>query len=142
MCISWHHGTVDESCKFHGLHIHLVIKCCTKLCQLNQYKALKKVAGKSGLEVRCQKVQHLEGLLNHLQQEPRILLCCNSLLLCARLKKTKAANPFYAALDQLEFERDENDAVAKSAEDAGQFIMDALKFKKTTTSSSHVLSDR
>lgn len=44
----WHHGTVDGSCKFHGLHIHLVIKCTMKLCQVNQYKVLKK----SGRKIR------------------------------------------------------------------------------------------
>lgn len=63
----WHHRGVDDSCKFHGLHIHLVIKCSKKLAQVNQYRVLKKVLSKYGVEVRCQKVQHLEGLLNHLQ---------------------------------------------------------------------------
>lgn len=66
----WHHGTTDDNCKFYDLHIHLVIKCPTKLSQVSQCKVMKKVVAKYGVEFRCQKVQHLEGLLNHLQQEP------------------------------------------------------------------------
>lgn len=126
----WHHGGVDDSCKFHGLHIHPVVKSPTKLAQVNQYRVLKKVVGKYGLEVSCQKVQHLEGLLNHLQQEPRVLLGCNNLSLCARLKKTCAKNPFYVVLDKPCFDKDECDPVAQKADDAGNFVLDLLKFKK------------
>lgn len=126
----WHHGGADDACKFHGLHIHLVIKCNTKLAQVNQYRVLKKVLAKHGIEVRCQKVQHLEGLLNHLQQEPRVLLACNNLSLCARLKKTCARNPFYAAVEKPPFDVDESDPVVQKADDAGSFMLDLLKFKK------------
>lgn len=91
---------------------------------------MKKVVAKYGVEFRCQKVQHLEGLLNHLQQEPWILLGCNNLSLCASLSKTKAKNPFCAAAERPDLDSDEHDTVAKTAEDDGNFIMDMLKFKK------------
>lgn len=68
--------------------------------------------------------------MNHLQQEPRVLLVCNNLSLCARLKKTSAKNPFYQALELSNFHADDTDEVAKSADDAGTFMMDLLKFKK------------
>lgn len=83
----WHHCGVDDSCKFHRLYIHLVVKCCNNLGQVNQYRVIRKVLAIYGTEVRCQKVQDLEGLLNHLQQEPLVLLACNNLSLGAHLKK-------------------------------------------------------
>lgn len=126
----WHHGGADDKCQFHGLHIHLVVQCKGRLGQLNQYRVMKKVLAKYGIDVRCQKVQHLEGLLHHLQQEPRVLLACNNLSLCARLQKTCAKNPFYAAVEKPNFCLDEADEVAKAAEDAGNFMMDLLQFKK------------
>lgn len=36
----WHHGGSDDNCKFHGLHIDLVVKCKVKLGQVNQYRVL------------------------------------------------------------------------------------------------------
>lgn len=88
------------------------------------------MCAKYGIDVKCQKIQHLEGVLHHLQQEPRVLLACNNLSLCGRLQKTCGKNPFYACVENPEFSVDENDNVAKSADDAGAVMLDLLKFKK------------
>lgn len=85
----WHHGGDDSQCIFHGLHIHIVAYSETKLCDVYAYKVLKKVCQKYQLDLKCQKIKHLEALLHHLQEEPRFLLSCNNLSLCARLKKNK-----------------------------------------------------
>lgn len=90
-CLFWHNGNTDSSsCTFHGLHLHAVIHCTSKLSELYKYRMLKKKLNGLGVSVRCQKVQRLEALLAHLQQEPRVFLGCNNMTLCACLKKTKA----------------------------------------------------
>lgn len=58
------------------------------------------------------------------------MLGCNNLSLCARLKKTCAKNPFYAAVEKPPFDTDESDPVVQKADDAGNFMLDLLKFKK------------
>lgn len=95
------------------------------------FRMLKRVLSKYGLQVRCQKVVHLEALMNHLQTEPRVLLSCNNLSLCARLKKTQGKNPFYTGLDIGTFTEDDQ---VRKEEDGGNFMNTLLKYKEQTTS--------
>lgn len=126
----WHHGGDDSQCRFHGLHIHIVAYSETKLCDVYAYKVLKKVCQKYQLDLKCQKIKHLEALLHHLQEEPRFLLSCNNLSLCARLKKTRGPNPFYAGLELIDFHADDNNEVVQRMDDGGTFVCDVLKYKE------------
>lgn len=123
MAFFWHHGGAYSQCKFHGLHIHLVVQSQTPLTDTHHCRVLKKVCKKYGVDVRTQKVHHLEALLHHLQEEPRILLGCNNISLCARLAKTCKKNPFYTGIPVPDFEEDESAASGKQEDDAGKFIM-------------------
>lgn len=129
-CFFCHHGGDDSACRFHGLHIHIVAYSETKLCDVYAYKVLKKVCAKYELDLKCQKIKHLEALLHHLQEEPRFLLSSNNLSLCARLKKTRGPNPFYAGLELTDFNADENNEVVQRMDDGGTFVCDILRYKE------------
>lgn len=87
-CFFWHNGTPDDNCMFNGLHIHLIVQNPYPIYMQHTYKVMKKVMHKYGIQVKCQKIKHLEALMNHLQKESRILLGSNNLGFSARLKKT------------------------------------------------------
>lgn len=80
-------------------------------------KYFKKIPSKYNVDIKAQKVQHLEAILYYLQQEPRVLLGCNNLSLCARLKKTRAKNPFYAAVVPIDFTKDDAELNKKTGGD-------------------------
>lgn len=128
----WHHGGNDERCSFHGLHIHMIVHSAIKLHDVNMFRMLKSVLTKYGLQVKCQKVVHLEALMNHLQTEPRVLLSCNNLSLCARLKKTQGKNPFYTGLHIRNFTEDDTIEQIRKDEDGGAFMNEILKYKEQT----------
>lgn len=125
----WHNGHADSGCELNGLHIHMVVESQYPVYQQHLYKAMKRVLTKYGIQVKSQKVRHLEALLHHLQKPPGITLSCNNLNLCARLKKTRKDNPFYAGLDMPDFQQGDGEVVQQTS-DGGNFMNDMLQWKR------------
>lgn len=122
----WHNGTSDNSCQFHGLHIHIVYNYSGKLSDLYRYKTLKRKCQEYGLSCRHQKVQRLDALLNHLQQKPRTVLGCNNLSLCGRLVRTFTLT---SIMDEtFDFTHDEVHA-ERIQQDTGLFMKSALEYQ-------------
>ena len=85
----WHDGNIDDACKFNGLHLHVLAAADKKLSQITMIRTLKTKLSRHNVTVRRQHVKYIENLCRHLQTEPRVLLGCNNMDLCAILHRTK-----------------------------------------------------
>lgn len=88
----WHNGDEDSRCQFHGLHIHgiVYVPTDTTLCQLQIFRKSKLSLKEQGIILRSEVVRNETALMIHLQQQPRVVMGCNNLVLLSKLVKTRS----------------------------------------------------
>ncbi|KAL4218845.1 hypothetical protein ACF0H5_021433 [Mactra antiquata] len=65
------------------MHIHIIIMF-KDIHSQRSFRQLKSSAFKSGMEVKCQKVRHMDGILGYMSNKPRLLGGCNNASLASR----------------------------------------------------------
>lgn len=135
----WHNGHADTQCQFIGLHIHMLVGSKEQLSQIYRYRNLISKMKARGVDVKSQKVRHLQALGKHLLKPPRVLMGCNNMHLCSQLYRwSKEIQSEQDPVDennyeQFNFDRDEMPPETNKNEEGAtgvNFLSDYLKINQ------------